>query len=55
MFGGNIFYFFRRKIPHSRKPNGLVDPVKIGPDIVLLVNLTGCVGSVDGGYAASEK
>jgi hypothetical protein len=48
--GGKIFDFFRRKIPPVRKPNGLVDPVKIGLGIVLLATLTGCVGYVDGGY-----
>jgi hypothetical protein len=48
--GGKISGFFRRKIPHLRKPNWLVDPIKISLGIVLLATLTGCVGYVDGGY-----
>src|ERR1039458_10014343 len=48
-FGDLIFDFFREGKVRMNKANALVDRIKIGLGVVLVVTLTGCVGYVDGG------
>ena len=36
-----------------KKPNALLDPIKIGFGIAVLAILSGCVGYVDGGYGGA--
>jgi hypothetical protein len=45
-----FFNFFREWKVRMNKANALVDRIKVGLGVALVVTLTGCVGYVDGGY-----
>lgn len=47
---GRVFYFFRERMAAVDKTKALVDRIKIGLAIAVLMALTGCVAWVGGGY-----